>query len=127
MQTVYFGRCLPWIIIDMIPFFRRWKLQPGKLPTPQEQWECTKGVLFSHFTVEAPAVSVSMLVGRLARIDGLIFSKILLFYPVAESVGMSTWQVPFPTWQTMLPQLAFFFVFEDMFHYFCWSFPSPTL
>jgi methylsterol monooxygenase len=40
---------------------------------------------------------------------------------------MSTWQVPFPTWQTMLPQLAFFFVFEDMFHYFCWSFPSPTL
>jgi len=57
-QTVYFGRCLPWIIIDAIPYFRKWKLQPGKVPTPQEQWECTKGVLFSHFTVEAPAVSV---------------------------------------------------------------------
>jgi methylsterol monooxygenase len=57
MQTVYFGRCIPWIIIDAIPYFRKWKLQPGKVPTPQEQWECTKGVLFSHFTVEGPAVS----------------------------------------------------------------------
>jgi hypothetical protein len=45
--------------------------------------------------------------------------KIFLFHPVAESFGMNTWQVPFPSWQTMLPQLAFFFVFEDMFHYFC--------
>ena len=49
----------------------------------------------------------------------LILFKIFLFHPVAESVGMKTWQVPFPSWQTMLPQLAFFFVFEDMFHYFC--------
>ncbi|KAH9167211.1 hypothetical protein EDB89DRAFT_2125825 [Lactarius sanguifluus] len=97
-ETVYFGRCIPWIIIDAIPFFRKWKLQPGKLPTPQEQWECTKGVLFSHFTVEAPAI--------------------FLFHPIAESCGMKTWQVPFPAWQTMLPQLAFFFFFEDMFHYF---------
>ncbi|KAF8261109.1 C-4 methyl sterol oxidase [Lactarius quietus] len=97
-ETVYFGRCIPWIIIDAIPYFRRWKLQPAKVPTSQEQWECTKGVLFSHFTVEAPAI--------------------FLFHPVAESFGMNTWQVPFPSWQTMLPQLAFFFVFEDMFHYF---------
>lgn len=37
---------------------------------------------------------------------------------MAETFGMSTWQVPFPSIQTMLPQLAFFFVFEDMFHYF---------
>lgn len=53
---MYFGRALPWIIIDAIPYFRKWKLQPMKVPTPQEQWECTKLVLFSHFTIEAPAV-----------------------------------------------------------------------
>ncbi|KAF8493739.1 C-4 methyl sterol oxidase [Russula emetica] len=97
-ETVYFGRCLPWIIIDAIPYFRKWKLQPNKVPTPEEQWECTKGVLFSHFTVEGPAI--------------------FLFHPVAESFGMNTWQVPFSSWQTMLLQLAFFFFFEDMFHYF---------
>jgi methylsterol monooxygenase len=58
-QIVYFGRALPWIIIDAIPYFRKWKLQPGKVPTPQEQWECTKLVLFSHFTVELPVVRSS--------------------------------------------------------------------
>ncbi|KAG8730215.1 C-4 sterol methyl oxidase, partial [Ceratobasidium sp. 414] len=27
-EVVYFGRCVPWIIIDAMPYFRRWKLQP---------------------------------------------------------------------------------------------------
>lgn len=27
-EAVYFGRSLPWIIIDMIPWFRRYKIQP---------------------------------------------------------------------------------------------------
>jgi methylsterol monooxygenase len=57
-QIVYFGRAIPWIIIDAIPYFRKWKLQPGKVPSPQEQWECTKQVLFSHFTIELPAVRI---------------------------------------------------------------------
>jgi hypothetical protein len=26
-ETVYFGRSLPWIIIDLIPYFRKWKIQ----------------------------------------------------------------------------------------------------
>ncbi|KAG2148809.1 hypothetical protein DEU56DRAFT_782322 [Suillus clintonianus] len=97
-EFVYFGRSIPWIIIDAIPYFRQWKLQPNKVPTPQEQWECTKMVLFSHFTIELPAI--------------------WLFHPMAENFGMNTWQVPFPSWTTMLPQIAIFFVFEDMFHYF---------
>ncbi|KAI0052217.1 C-4 methyl sterol oxidase [Auriscalpium vulgare] len=97
-EIVYFGRSLPWIIVDAIPYFRRWKLQPGKIPTAAEQWECTKLVLLSHFSIEAPLI--------------------ILFHPLAELVGMSTWQVPLPGWKIMLPQIAFFFFFEDMFHYF---------
>ena len=31
---------------------------------------------------------------------------------------MATWQVPFPNYMKMVYQIAFFFVFEDMFHYF---------
>jgi sterol desaturase/sphingolipid hydroxylase (fatty acid hydroxylase superfamily) len=27
-EIVYFGRCIPWMIIDSIPYFRKWKLQP---------------------------------------------------------------------------------------------------
>ena len=26
-ETVYFGRSLPWIIVDCIPYFRRYKIQ----------------------------------------------------------------------------------------------------
>ena len=61
-QIVYFGRCIPWIIIDAIPYFRKWKLQPNKIPTAAEQWECTKQVLFSHFMVELPVVRFPFLV-----------------------------------------------------------------
>ncbi|KAF8324823.1 hypothetical protein F5887DRAFT_1021676 [Amanita rubescens] len=96
-EIVYFGRCVPWIIIDAIPYFRKWKIQPGKVPTPEEQWECTKQVLFSHFTIELPAI--------------------WLFHPMAESLGMETYQVPFPSWTVMAPQIALFFVFEDFFHF----------
>ncbi|EJD00388.1 uncharacterized protein FOMMEDRAFT_159067 [Fomitiporia mediterranea MF3/22] len=96
-EVIYFGRCIPWIIVDAIPYFRRWKLQPNKIPTPAEQWECTKLVLFSHFTIELP--------------------QIWLFHPLAEALGMSTWQVPFPDWRTMAGQVALFFVLEDATHY----------
>lgn len=41
-----------------MPYFRKWKLQPNKIPTAQEQWECTKQVLYSHFTIELPMVRV---------------------------------------------------------------------
>jgi len=97
-EIVYFGRCIPWIVIDSIPYFRQWKLQPNKVPSAKEQWECTKLVLYSHFTIELP--------------------MIWFFHPMAEMFGMSTWQVPFPSWKIMAPQIAFFFAFEDMFHYF---------
>ncbi|KIJ47897.1 hypothetical protein M422DRAFT_74794 [Sphaerobolus stellatus SS14] len=97
-EIVYFGRCIPWIIIDSMPYFRQWKLQPDKVPTRAEQWECTKYVLFSHFTIELPAI--------------------WFFHPIAELFGLSTWQVPFPSWKEFVPQVIFFFFFEDAFHYF---------
>jgi hypothetical protein len=40
-----------------MPYFRKWKLQPTKIPTAAEQWACTKYVLFSHFAIELPGVS----------------------------------------------------------------------
>ncbi|KAJ7578028.1 C-4 methyl sterol oxidase [Mycena floridula] len=97
-EVVYFGRAIPWIIIDAMPYFRKWKLQPNKIPTPAEQWVCTKQVLFSHFTVELPVI--------------------WLFQPFAEFFGMATYQVPFPALKPALLQIAFFFWFEDMYHFF---------
>ena len=51
-------------------------------------------------------------------------NQIVGFEPMATAVGMSTWQVPLPTFQQMLPQLAWCFVFEDFFHF--WG-TSPAL
>jgi methylsterol monooxygenase len=56
-QIVYFGRCVPWVIIDKMPMFRKYKLQPTKVPTNAQMWKCTKAVLLSHFTIELPQVS----------------------------------------------------------------------
>lgn len=55
-QFFYFGRCIPWIIIDRMPYFSKWKIQEAKVPTTKQQWDCTKYVLFTHFTVELPQV-----------------------------------------------------------------------
>lgn len=95
-ELVYFGRCIPWIVIDSLPYFRRWKLQAQRVPSAKEQWECTKLVLASHFTVELP--------------------QIWLFHPLCEMVGLQV-GVPFPHWTRMALQIALFFVMEDTFHY----------
>ena len=96
-EVTYFGRAIPWIIIDAMPsVFNKYKLQPGKVPSAAEQWECTKHVLISHFAAELP----------------LIF----LFHPICEYFGLE-WGVPFPKLTTMAWQIAIFFVMEDSFHY----------
>ncbi|KAI9872236.1 MAG: C-4 sterol methyl oxidase [Pleopsidium flavum] len=97
-EAVYFGRSLPWLIIDRLPYFNKYKIQNQKLPTAQEQWNCAKLVLLSHFTVELP--------------------QIWLFHPMAQYFGLAT-GVPFPSVLTMAYQIAVFFVLEDTWHY--WS------
>lgn len=95
-EIVYFGRSLPWIIIDAIPFFRRWKIQADKIPTWKEQFQCAALVLLSHFTVELP--------------------EIWLFHPMAIWCGMA-FDVPFPPVWKMALHIAIFFVLEDTWHY----------
>lgn len=95
-EIVYFGRSLPWIIIDAMPFFRRWKIQADKVPTWKEQLQCAALVLLSHFTVELP--------------------EIWLFHPMAIWCGMA-FDVPFPPVWKMALQIAIFFVLEDTWHY----------
>lgn len=96
-QIVYFGRCIPWLIIDEIPWFHQWKLQPTKKTTWAQIWKCTRVVLLTHFTCEAPLI--------------------WLFHPICCYFGMSTFEVPFSPLWLMACQIAFFFVFEDTFHY----------
>ncbi|KXJ95383.1 fatty acid hydroxylase superfamily protein [Microdochium bolleyi] len=95
-EVIYFGRSAPWMIIDALPYFRKYKLQNQKVPTLKEQWECASLVLLSHFTVELP--------------------QIWLFHPIAAYCGMD-YGVPFPSFGKMAFQIAVFFVLEDTWHY----------
>ena len=69
-----------------------------KSVTNAQIWKCTKVVLLTHFTCEFPLI--------------------YLFHPICCYFGMATYQVPFSPVALMAAQIAFFFVFEDMFHYF---------
>ncbi|WVQ62145.1 hypothetical protein V866_006641 [Kwoniella sp. B9012] len=96
-EIVYFGRAIPWLIIDAIPYFHQWKIQPDKHITKEQIWKCTKVVLITHFTCELPLI--------------------YLFHPICCYFGMATYEVPFSSLGLMAAQIAFFFVFEDTFHY----------
>ncbi|ORX35986.1 C-4 methylsterol oxidase [Kockovaella imperatae] len=96
-EIIYFGRAFPFWVMDQIPYFNQWKIQETKLPSHAEYMHCLKTVLAIHFLIELP----------------LIFA----FHPICEYFGMATYEIPFsPVWK-MAAQIAFFFVFEDTFHY----------
>lgn len=95
-EIMYFGRCIPWFIIDRIPYFNKWKIQNTKLPSNKEQWECCKTVFKQHLLVEAV--------------------PIWLFHPVCSQLNITT-SIPFPSWSVMISQISLFFVLEDMWHY----------
>lgn len=60
--------------------------------TKEQIWKCTKVVLLTHFTCEAPLI--------------------LAFHPICAYFGMATSAVPFTPITIMAAQIAFFFVFE---------------
>lgn len=95
-EVMYFGRSLPWIAIDAIPYFRKYKIQESKIPSWKEQWECMRSVLLSHFLVEVV--------------------PIWGFHPICDYLGIKI-TVPFPDLFTMIKHIAVFFVFEDSWHY----------
>lgn len=97
-EVIYFGRSLPFIIMDKIPYFHKYKIQVQKMPTLREQWYCASVVLVSHFTAELP--------------------QIWFFHPIATRFGMQ-YGVPFPPVWKMAIQVAICFIMEDTWHY--WS------
>ncbi|KAL7417739.1 fatty acid hydroxylase superfamily-domain-containing protein [Mrakia frigida] len=96
-EIIYFGRSIPFIIMDFTPYFNKWKIQPNKIPTAAQQWHCAKMVLFSHFFIELPVMGG--------------------FHGFTSYFGIQSHQVPFPHWTKMAYQIAIFFVIEDTCHY----------
>lgn len=95
-EIVYFGRSLPWYILDCIPAFKKYKIQDTKYASNAEQLECLRNVLVAHAFVEAVPI--------------FAFQPICQFFDIDISAN-------FPTLRTFCMQMAAFFLMEDTWHY----------
>lgn len=96
-ELVYFGRSIPWLILDMMPSMRKYKIQDKKAPTRAQYLECVKEVLLAHIFVEA--------------------FPIFGFHFVCNFFNI-TYRAPFPSVWLMVAQIACLFLMEDTWHYF---------
>lgn len=96
-ELIYFGRSLPFMVLDTIPSMRKYKIQDNKPPTRAQYMECLKEVLLAHIFIEAV--------------------PIFGFHFVCDFFNIS-YHAPFPSWWTMAWQLTALFFMEDTWHYF---------
>ena len=84
-EVVYFGRWMPWLLMDQFEFFKRWKIQPDKRASGAMVWKCLKRLLFSHVFIQLP---MQLLFHWVAQFLG--FSMALPLPPVRDLA----WQLP---------------------------------
>lgn len=96
-EIVYFGKSAPWTVLDYTPYFRRYKIQPTKIPSTSEQLECFKDVLIAHAFIEA--------------------LPIFAFQPICKVFDIDYTADTFPPLKTFLIQVTAFFLMEDTWHY----------
>ena len=75
-EIVFIGRYIPFMICDYVPYLRQFKIQE-KENSREAIWKCVKHVLWAQVLVELPMM--------------------MLFHPVAISLGMKFLSVPFPS------------------------------
>lgn len=95
-EVVYFGRSIPWMILDMMPSMRKYKIQDNKPPSREQYLECLKDVMLAHVFVEAFPIFGFHMVCGIFNID---------------------YRAPFPSLWTMAWQLTVLFFMEDTWHY----------
>eukprot|EP00124_Ichthyophonus_hoferi_P005108 Ihof_evm3s668 gene=Ihof_evmTU3s668 len=96
-EVIYFTWSLPWFIIDCIPYFHKYKIQPTKVNSGDKVWHCFKSLMFNHCFVQLPMM--------------------FLFHLVVHRLGFSI-ALPLPSWQTIAWQVCVFYVIED-FYFYC--------
>ena len=53
-ELVYFGAWMPWLLLDQIPFFQKYKIQPDKKADSTTVLKCLRRLLTSHLCIQFP-------------------------------------------------------------------------
>ncbi|CDF40295.1 C-4 methyl sterol oxidase [Chondrus crispus] len=96
-EVFYWGTYLPFLVLDLMPSFTRYKLQPSKPATRSAIAHCASRVLLNHVLLVLPII--------------------LLSHPLFSWLGCETSPSALPSLPTLLLQLAFFFLVEDWAFY----------
>merc|ERR1719440_1379702 len=78
-ELVYFGSWMPWLLLDQIPYFQKYKIQPEKKASGAMVWKCLKRLIFAHFFIQFPMQLLFHFVA-----DRMGFSMALPLPPVRE-------------------------------------------
>mmetsp|Transcript_10777 Transcript_10777/g.23420 ORF Transcript_10777/g.23420 Transcript_10777/m.23420 type:complete len:353 (-) Transcript_10777:73-1131(-) len=95
-ETMYFSWFLPWLLIDQIPFFKKWKIQQNKVNDGPQMWRCFKTLCFNHTFIQMPMM--------------------LLTHAFLKFMGFSM-VTPLPSLTTIAMKLPLFFIVEDFYFY----------
>ncbi|CAI8025336.1 Methylsterol monooxygenase 1 [Geodia barretti] len=58
-ELVYFGLCAPGFVAQFLPFMQKYKVQQDKPETFGQQWKCFKKLMFNHFCIQLPLMSMT--------------------------------------------------------------------
>ncbi|KAJ3012742.1 UNVERIFIED_CONTAM: C-4 sterol methyl oxidase [Siphonaria sp. JEL0065] len=96
-EFVFYSRYFPYAVLDYIPSFRKYRIQPDKIVTGDALRDVIVHVSLSQLFTQLPMMC--------------------LFKPLTESLGMRFLEAPFPSVALIALQCAIFVVVEDTYHY----------
>ncbi|KAL2919025.1 C-4 sterol methyl oxidase [Polyrhizophydium stewartii] len=97
-EFVFVARYIPYMIIDHIPYFRKYKIQADKEISTSQWIKCVAHVFFYQSMLQLPMM--------------------MAFHPVATALGMKFLEVPFPSLLNIAASTFFFMFMEDFYQYF---------
>mmetsp|Transcript_14769 Transcript_14769/g.19470 ORF Transcript_14769/g.19470 Transcript_14769/m.19470 type:complete len:357 (+) Transcript_14769:137-1207(+) len=95
-ESMYFMWFVPWYIIDQIPYFKKFKIQPNKTNDGPQMWKCFKTLMFNHIFIQMPMM--------------LMTHSFLKFFDF-------TMEAPLPSLSSIAWKIPLFFIVEDFYFY----------
>ncbi|RPA77772.1 hypothetical protein BJ508DRAFT_416924 [Ascobolus immersus RN42] len=95
-ESVFFLSCFFWLVVERVPFFNKWRIQPNKTYSGQEKAKAVFNCLLTHLTTEVPFV--------------------WFLLPIVQHFAIP-YTSPLPHPLTLLYQVIIFMIIDDSYQY----------